>query len=150
MEGLLSGSTIHPEAEFSFEAHPGNTTREHLQTLYNLGFRRLSLGVQDFDTEVQLIINRVQTFEQVEMVTEQARTIGYTSLNFDLIYGLPLQNLTGLANTISQVAELMPDRIAFYSYAHVPWIKPGQRRLPNSICPVRPLSKNCMKLAGTC
>jgi oxygen-independent coproporphyrinogen-3 oxidase len=135
MEGLLSGSTIHPEAEFSFEAHPGNTTREHLQTLYNLGFRRLSLGVQDFDTEVQLIFNRVQTFEQVEMVTEQARTIGYTSINFDLIYGLPLQNLTGLANTISQVAELMPDRIAFYSYAHVPWIKPGQRRFTEQHLP---------------
>lgn len=113
IDGLLSGSTIHPQAEFSFEAHPGNTTHQHLQTLYNLGFRRLSLGIQDFDPKVQLVINRVQTFEQVKLVTEQARAIGYTSINFDLIYGLPLQKLTGLVNTMGKVAKLMPDRIAF-------------------------------------
>jgi len=142
IDGLLSGCIIHPQAEFSFEAHPGNTTSEQLQTLYNLGFRRLSLGIQDFDPEVQLIINRVQTFEQVKLVTEQARTIGYTSINFDLIYGLPLQNLSGLTHTISQVAELMPERIAFYSYAHVPWIKPGQRRFTEQHLPSAATKRN--------
>jgi len=133
--GLLEGANIHPEAEFSFEAHPANTTVIHLQTLYDLGFRRLSLGIQDFDPKVQFIINRQQSFEQVQEVTQQARRIGYTSINYDLIYGLPLQTMEGLANTLRLVAELMPDRIAFYSYAHVPWIKPGQRRFTEQDLP---------------
>jgi oxygen-independent coproporphyrinogen-3 oxidase len=128
LNGILAGVTIHPEAEFGFEAHPANTTIDHLQTLYKLGFKRLSLGIQDFDPKVQLIINRRQSFEQVASITLQARLIGYTSINYDLIYGLPLQTLVGLANTLKLVSELMPDRIAFYSYAHVPWLKPGQRR----------------------
>jgi oxygen-independent coproporphyrinogen-3 oxidase len=127
IEGLLLDVHIHPDAEFSFEAHPGNTTVDHLQTLFDLGFRRLSLGIQDFDPAVQLIINRHQTYEQVRLVTQLARQIGYTSINYDLIYGLPLQTLEGLINTMNLVAGLLPDRIAFYSYAHVPWIKPGQR-----------------------
>jgi len=132
---LLAGVTIHPQAEFSFEAHPGNTTVDHLQTLFDLGFRRLSLGIQDFDPKVQLIINRIQSVEQVRMVTLQARRIGYNSVNYDLIYGLPLQTPGGLADTLDKVQELMPDRIAFYSYAHVPWIKPGQRRFTENDLP---------------
>ncbi len=135
IKGVLKDSGIHPEAEFSFEAHPANTTHEHLVSLFNLGFRRLSLGIQDFDPRVQFIINRIQTFEQVKQVTDDAREIGYTSINFDLIYGLPLQQLEGLAETIQKVGELMPDRIAFYSYAHVPWIKPGQRRFTEKDLP---------------
>ena len=137
ISSLLKVAEIHPLAEFSFEAHPANTTPEHLQILYDLGFRRLSLGIQDFDPKVQFIINRHQTLEQVQTVTSEARRIGFTSINFDLIYGLPLQTITGLTDTMFKVAGLMPDRIAFYSYAHVPWIKPGQRRfsekdLPNT------------------
>lgn len=137
INGILEKATIHHQAEFSFEAHPGNTTIDHLRTLRDLGFQRLSLGIQDFDPRVQFIINRYQTFEQVKVVTLAARNMGYTSINFDLIYGLPLQTMEGLANTMHLVSELMPDRIAFYSYAHVPWLKPGQRRfteehLPNA------------------
>lgn len=128
ISGLLRDSEIHPDAEFSFEAHPANTMAGHLQTLFDLGFRRLSLGIQDFDLRVQKIINRKQSFEQVEIVTMQARAIGYTSVNYDLIYGLPLQTAQGLVNTMHLVSQLKPDRIAFYSYAHVPWIKPGQRK----------------------
>lgn len=128
INGILKHTVIHPEAEFSFEAHPANTTKEHLITLYNLGFKRISLGIQDFDPRVQLVINRIQTAAEVELVTEQARSIGYNSVNYDLIYGLPLQNEQGLADTIESVIGLGPDRIAFYSYAHVPWVKPGQRR----------------------
>ena len=135
IEGLLDGARVHAQAEFSFEAHPANTTPAHLQTLYNLGFRRLSLGIQDFDPKVQFIINRHQTFEQVLEVTVEARRIGYTSINYDLIYGLPLQNLEGLINTMNIVSNLNPDRIAFYSYAHVPWIKPGQRRFTEEDLP---------------
>jgi oxygen-independent coproporphyrinogen-3 oxidase len=135
INGILNSCRVHPDAEFGFEGHPANTTAEHLQILYDLGFRRLSLGIQDFDPKVQFIINRIQSFEQVEAVTLQARHIGYTSINFDLIYGLPLQTLTGLRNTINLVGNLKPDRIAFYSYAHVPWIKPGQRRFTENDLP---------------
>jgi len=135
INGILKDAKVHPDAEFSFEAHPGNTTELHLKTLYNLGFRRLSLGIQDFDPKVQFIINRIQSFEQVEQATKTAREIGYTSVNFDLIYGLPLQTVKGLAETISLVGQLMPDRIAFYSYAHVPWLKPGQRHYTENDLP---------------
>ena len=98
-----------------------------MQTLYNCGFRRLSLGIQDFDEKVQKIINRKQSIDQVKQVTADARRIGYTSINYDLIYGLPLQTLSSVAGTINKVLPLAPDRIAFYSYAHVPWLKPVQR-----------------------
>ncbi|MNK03649.1 Oxygen-independent coproporphyrinogen-III oxidase [compost metagenome] len=128
IRGLLEGAQLHKDAEFSFEAHPGNTTEAHLFTLSRLGFKRLSLGIQDFDPIVQLAINRVQTVEQVNDITQLARQNGYHSVNYDLIYGLPNQTLSGLSETIGEVLRLRPDRIAFYSYAHVPWIKPGQRR----------------------
>lgn len=124
---ILKDVTIHPVHDFSFEGHPNNTTPEHLQVLYDQGFRRVSFGVQDLDMKVQLAINRIQPFKNVKHVTEAARAIGYNSINFDLIYGLPFQSLKGVGETIDKVGELMPDRIAFYSYAHVPWLKTGQR-----------------------
>jgi oxygen-independent coproporphyrinogen III oxidase len=127
LEVLLASAQIHPEREFSFEGHPNNTTSEHLQVLYDLGFRRVSFGIQDFDPLVQRTINRVQPYENVRYVTQEARRIGYESVNFDLIYGLPHQTPASVGATIDQVATLRPDRIAFYSYAHVPWVKPGQR-----------------------
>lgn len=127
LEGIFAQASIHPAREFSFEGHPNNTTSEHLQVLYDLGFRRVSYGIQDFDLKVQVTINRIQPYENVEFVTKEARRIGYESVNFDLIYGLPYQTLQSVSETIDKVAQLMPDRIAFYSYAHVPWVKPGQR-----------------------
>jgi oxygen-independent coproporphyrinogen-3 oxidase len=135
LEGILCNSQLFENAEFSFEAHPDNTSLEHLKVLYGLGFRRISLGIQDFDPIVQETINRKQSFEQVESITNAARKIGYTSINFDLIYGLPRQTLKGIINTIEKVILLKPDRIAFYSYAHVPWIKPGQRKYTESDLP---------------
>lgn len=128
IEGILKGAKVLPNASFSFEAHPANTRKEHLQELYGLGFRRLSLGIQDFDPKVQFVINRKQTVEDVRRVMDEARAIGYDSINFDLIYGLPLQTKASVENTIALSMEMSPDRISFYSYAHVPWIKPGQRR----------------------
>jgi len=124
---ILSDTKVSDEAEFSFEAHPANTTIEHLTTLYSLGFRRLSLGIQDFDPLVQFIINRKQSEEDIYRVMSQAHEIGYTSINFDLIYGLPKQSLSTIEDTVNKVILLKPDRISFYSYAHVPWLKPGQR-----------------------
>mgnify|MGYP005983261193 CR=1 FL=1 len=128
LENIISLAEIHPEKEFSFEGHPNNTTREHLQTLYNLGFRRVSFGVQDYDAEVQKAIHRIQPLENVKNVTEIAREIGYESVSHDLVFGLPFQSLEKVLNTIKITESLDPDRIAFYSYAHVPWIKGvGQR-----------------------
>jgi oxygen-independent coproporphyrinogen-3 oxidase len=136
INGICKDGILLPNADMSFEGHPANTTKEHLKTLYQCGFRRLSLGIQDFDPAVQEIINRRQTVEQVREVTSAARKIGYTSVNYDLIYGLPLQKLSSITDTISEVIRLKPDRIAYYSYAHVPWIKPGQRRFTEKDLPV--------------
>jgi len=135
---LLRNTELHPNYEFGFEGHPNNTTEDHLKALHSLGFKRASFGIQDFDEKVQRTINRLQSYEKVVQVTKLARQIGYESINFDLIYGLPYQTTASIENTVEKVARLMPDRIAFYSYAHVPWIKPGQRSyttadLPDSV-----------------
>jgi oxygen-independent coproporphyrinogen-3 oxidase len=127
IDAILAKAEITHDASFSFEAHPSNTTIEHLNVLASLGFDRLSLGVQDFDPKVQEAINRRQTPDDVERVTAQARTLGYRSVNFDLVYGLPFQTEDGVINAVDEVIRLRPDRIAFYSYAHVPWKRPGQR-----------------------
>lgn len=113
--------------EASLEVDPRHTTREQLLTLRSLGFSRISLGVQDFDPEVQRLVNREQPYEITRSITETARELGYTSVNYDLIYGLPRQSLAGFRKTVQQTIELRPDRIALYSFALVPWIKPAQR-----------------------
>lgn len=128
IEGILAKANIADGYEFSFEGHPNNTTRDHLQALYELGFRRVSYGVQDYNATVQKAIHRVQPFEHVEKVTQWAREIGYTSISHDLVFGLPFQNLADVLHTIDLTNTLMPDRLAFYSYAHVPWIKGNGQR----------------------
>ncbi|MDZ7805556.1 MAG: oxygen-independent coproporphyrinogen III oxidase [Gracilimonas sp.] len=128
IDGLLEGADLKEDHEFSFEGHPNNTTKEHLQILYDLGFRRVSYGVQDYDPQVQLAINRIQPFENVKKVHEWSKEIGYTSVNHDLVFGLPHQTLKGIEETINKTNKLRPDRIAFYSYAHVPWIKGNGQR----------------------
>lgn len=128
IQGILGKATVAPEHEFSFEGHPNNTTREHLQALYDLGFRRVSYGVQDYNEKVQKAIHRIQPYEHVQRVTEWARDIGYTSISHDLVFGLPFQNLDDVLHTIQQTTRLNPDRLAFYSYAHVPWIKGNGQR----------------------
>ncbi len=116
------------DSEYSFEGHPNNTTKAHLQTLYDLGFRRVSFGVQEYDITVQKAINRIQPFRNVENVTNWAREIGYTSVSHDLVFGLPFQTLQNVKDTIEKTKLLNPDRISFYSYAHVPWIKGNGQR----------------------
>jgi oxygen-independent coproporphyrinogen-3 oxidase len=125
---LLRGATIDKDHEFSFEGHPNNTTEAHLQTLFDLGFRRVSYGVQDYNLKIQLAIHRVQPFENVKRATDLARKIGYTSVGHDIIFGLPFQTEADVIATIDKTQALMPDRIAFYSYAHVPWIKGNGQR----------------------
>ncbi|MCB1160726.1 MAG: oxygen-independent coproporphyrinogen III oxidase, partial [Leptospiraceae bacterium] len=127
IEGLTSKLNIDEDYVFSIEVDPRRTRKTQLETLYKLGFRRISLGVQDFDEEVQKLINRFQPFEKTKFVTEESRALGYNSVNFDLIYGLPRQNEATMRYTIEKTLELLPDRIAFYSYAHVPWIKAAHR-----------------------
>src|SRR6185295_1203024 len=91
--------------------------------------------IQDFDPLVQLAVNRVQPERQVRVVTEQARAAGFNSINYDLIYGLPFQTLDSVSQTIEAVMRLRPDRIAFYAYAHVPWVKAGQRHFTEQDLP---------------
>jgi oxygen-independent coproporphyrinogen-3 oxidase len=128
INGIFEIADLASDYEFSFEGHPNNTTKEHLQTLYNLGFRRVSFGVQDYSVKVQEAIHRVQPFHNVAKVTFWAKEIGYTSIGHDLIFGLPFQKLEDVKDTILKTKSLLPDRISFYSYAHVPWIKGNGQR----------------------
>ena len=101
VDSITRRAVVHPHHEFSIEGHPNNTTKYHLKALYDLGFRRISYGVQDHDPEVQRVINRIQPLENVRRATEEAREIGFKSVNFDLIYGLPKQTLPGIEKTFT-------------------------------------------------
>lgn len=136
IKGIFEHASIAPDHEFSFEAHPSNTTYDHLYHLHQLGFNRISIGVQDFDDQILHVINRKQTQAQVETVTQQARAMGYNSINYDLIFGLPFQTPKHIAANMRKVKQLRPDRIAFYSYAHVPWKNPSQRMFSIEDLPV--------------
>ncbi len=136
IEEILDRTFITDDAAFSFEGHPNNTTFEHLKVLHEYNFNRVSYGIQDYNEGVQKAINRIQSFENVKFMTETARAIGYESVGHDLIYGLPFQTVEHILNTIQKTIELRPDRIAFYSYAHTPWIKGnGQRGFKDSDLP---------------
>ncbi len=142
LEKIFSNAAVVNHHEYSFEGHPNNTTVAHLSTLYKLGFRRVSFGVQDYDPKVQRTINRIQPFENVEAVTLAARHIGYESISHDLIFGLPFQTWRSMSETIEKTKSLKPDRIAFYSYAHVPWIKGvGQRGFDENDLPTPELKR---------
>lgn len=115
-----------PNAEIGLEIDPRVTSREHLETLRRLGFNRLSMGIQDFEPKVQQTIHRVQPYEMTRDLIAAGRELGFSSLNVDLIYGLPFQTAESFRATIAQVVKLGPDRIAMFSYAHVPWLKKQQ------------------------
>ncbi|MCL2782788.1 MAG: oxygen-independent coproporphyrinogen III oxidase [Propionibacteriaceae bacterium] len=125
--------TFADDAEIGVELDPRVTTSEHLDALKALGFNRLSLGVQDFDPDVQRTINRVQPYEQVAALVQACRQRGFSSLNFDLIYGLPGQTPQTFGQTLAQVLTLRPERIALFSYGHVPWVKRQQQVLDGLI-----------------
>ena len=119
-----------PDAEVAIEIDPKVTSTAQLQLLRKLGFNRLSMGVQDLDPAVQDAINRIQTPEETRAVLETARGLGFRGINFDLIYGLPRQTPESWARTMAQVLEMAPDRAAVYAFAHVPDVRPNQKRLP--------------------
>ena len=129
--------SIAEDAEISIEVDPRVTTASQLQTLAKLGFNRISLGVQDFDPQVQQHVRRVQPFEMVQRTVDDARAAGFTSVNFDLIYGLPYQTKATVADTVERAISLSPDRVAFYHYAQIPDKIANQRgihhdRMPDS------------------
>lgn len=123
------------EREFSIEIDPRSTHDETMQLLAELGFNRVSLGVQDFDPAVQKAINREQTVEDIRRLVDDARTLDYRSVSFDLIYGLPLQNVRTFDRTLDKVVELRPDRLAVYNYAHLPQRFKGQRMIRDEDLP---------------
>jgi len=128
LEGIFRNAKKADNAILSFEGHPNNTTSQHLEVLASFGFTRVSFGVQDYNETVQRAIHRIQPFENVEKVTRDSRSAGFTSIGHDIIFGLPFQKQEHIIQTMEYTKKLMPDRIAFYSYAHVPWIKGNGQR----------------------
>lgn len=135
INGITKDAIVPEDHEFSVEVHPNFTSEAHLAALASVGFNRISLGVQDFDPVVQFAINRVQSFEQTAEVVGWARKHGFRSINIDLVYGLPHQTVGSVQHTMGRIQTLMPDRIAFYSYAHVPWKSKVQRRYTEADLP---------------
>jgi oxygen-independent coproporphyrinogen-3 oxidase len=115
-----------PDSEIGIEVDPRVTSRQHLETIRTMGFNRLSMGIQDFQPEVQKAVHRIQPFEMTRELLLSARELGFDSINVDLIYGLPYQTAETFAHTVDQIIGLAPDRIALFSYAHVPWLKKQQ------------------------
>jgi oxygen-independent coproporphyrinogen-3 oxidase len=146
LDGLLQHCTAASSADFTLEADPRNTSPEQLAVLRKHGFNRLSIGVQDFDARVLEMVNRVQTVQQVQRVLDDARTLGFTSISVDLIHGLPLQTPDGLASTFDILDRMQPDRVSFLPYAHVPWIKPSQRRYTEADLPDRDVRHDLLTL----
>ncbi len=134
-EAIRTNFDIQPGAECAIEVDPRVTTAEHLETLRDLGFNRLSLGVQDFDPDVQAAIRRIQPFRNTAALVAHARSLGFRSINLDLIYGLPRQHAESFSRTLEQVIELSPERLALYSYAHVPWMRGHQKKLDENELP---------------
>jgi oxygen-independent coproporphyrinogen-3 oxidase len=139
LERLWTGLTRHfsllPDAEVAVEVHPAITTPGQLTLLRRLGFNRVSMGLQDFDTRVQQATGRLQSFEQTRSLLEHARSLGFTGVNFDLIYGLPHQTPERWAATLEKVLSLRPDRLAVYSFAFLPQVLKHQRRMPAEALP---------------
>ena len=135
MRALRASFGLTPDAECSIEVDPRTVTEQRLRHLADLGFDRLSFGVQDFDADVQQAVHRVQPIEQVTRLFEAARALQFKSINVDLIHGLPKQTPASFARTVEQVARLRPDRIALYAYAHLPQRFKPQRRIESRALP---------------
>ncbi len=133
--GLAELFPLTDDAEISIEVDPRVTTREQLQVLRACGFNRISMGVQDFDADVQEAIHRVQSFPLTRDLVDTARQLGFGSVNLDLVYGLPHQNPESFQNSIDLVLAMKPDRLACYGYAHVPWLKKHQRVIDENALP---------------
>lgn len=136
-----------PGAEVSIEVDPRVTTYAHLQALRECGFNRISMGVQDFNPQVQEAVHRVQSFEATLDLIQSSRKLGFVSVNVDLMYGLPFQTVDSFAETLKQVHELNPDRLALFHYAHVPWLKPAQKLIQQDDLPSSEMKLDIFELA---
>lgn len=144
MHGILAAQFDMSSAdEMAVEVDPRVTTREQLEVLAELGWNRASFGVQDFDPEVQHAVNRVQSVEETEALVTAARELGYAGINVDLIYGLPFQKVETFNKTLDEVLRIRPDRVALYSYAHVPWMKIAQTRFEKRGYPMPGPQEKC-------
>ena len=141
-----------PNAEVGIEVDPRVTSPAHLETLHRLGFNRLSMGIQDFHPEVQKAVHRIQPYEMTRDLIQTARQLGFESINVDLIYGLPYQTAERFADTVEQVLTLQADRVAMFSYAHVPWLKKQQgsfqKHLPEGMEKFRIFRAGLQKFLG--
>ncbi|MFH1132625.1 MAG: oxygen-independent coproporphyrinogen III oxidase [Pseudomonadota bacterium] len=135
------------KAEIAVEVDPCVTRKEQLVLLREFGFNRISLGVQDFTPEVQACSNRIQPLEKTNELYVAARELGYEGINFDLMYGLPKQQPNTFEKTVSQVIQMQPDRVAVFGYAHVPWMRPHQRKFDESLLPNASVRFQLFKLA---
>jgi len=138
--------TFSPGIEASVEVDPRRLTREHMVALREIGFNRASMGVQDFNPKVQEAIHRIQPREMTQQAMDWMRELGFGSINLDLIYGLPFQTPETFNETLDTVLEMKPDRLAVFSYAHVPWIKPSQKILEAKILPTPESKLEVLKL----
>ena len=137
---------VAPDVEGGVEIDPRSLSRDHLVALREIGFKRASVGVQDFDPEVQKAVHRIQPRELTTKTIAALRQLGFESVNVDLIYGLPKQTPESFARTLDAVLEIQPDRFAVFSYAHVPWIKPAQKALENGVLPTAEVKLQLLKL----
>ncbi len=135
MEEIRKRFDLSEDAEVSIEIDPRYATDEQLQTIREVGFNRVSMGLQDLDEKVQRAINRVQPYELMERTMKRLRDLGFESVNLDLIYGLPYQTRESFERTVEKVIELNPDRLAVYSFAYVPWVKPIQKYIDPQTLP---------------
>jgi oxygen-independent coproporphyrinogen-3 oxidase len=138
--------TFSPDIEASVEVDPRRLTREHMVALREIGFNRASMGVQDFNPKVQEAIHRIQPREMTRQAMDWMRELGFDSINLDLIYGLPFQTPESFNETLDTVLTMKPDRLAVFSYAHVPWIKPSQKILEREILPTPETKLQVLKL----
>lgn len=147
MEAVRSHFQVKTDAEIAIEMHPRTSTPAFCDNLARLEFNRISLGIQDFNPEVQRLIHRNQNYEQTKEMVASLRSLGFDSFNFDLVYGLPGQTMAGWDDTLEKVLGLKPNRLAVYSYAHVPWVRPVQRSFKDSDLPTPDLKMDLFERA---
>ena len=138
--------TLAPDIEAGVEVDPRRLTRDHLAALREIGFNRASMGVQDFNPQVQQAVHRIQPRELTQQAIDWLRELGFGSINLDLIYGLPHQTPASFNETLDTVLAMKPDRLAVFSYAHVPWIKPSQKILEREVLPAPETKLQVLKL----
>ncbi len=147
MDSVRQHFTLLPNGEYSIEVDPRKVDFDTVELLSDLGFNRMSVGVQDFAHDVQVAVNRVQSFEETKLVVDAARATGFKSVSMDLIYGLPRQNIISFNRTLEQVLEISPDRISLYSYAHLPQLFKPQRRIDSADMPTADTKLQILQLA---